>query len=277
MESGPTWRRGPCARPSSHRHERAAVFVRSTDGGGVVAHRSPHPLYRGTEVFVLHIEWDSAKGHLGLDFGLTPEGEVETEADLEDGFAFGARSDSSAIASTTDARAAERREESAFPRLERQTVRNAPRYAENCVGQSARVGRGPAEFTSAGRAGACRPYETRLEYRSVKPIGVLARQTVRNAPRYAENCVGQSARVGRGPAEFTSAGRAGACRPYETRLECRSVKPIGVLGGPKSRLRDFGGRRSAPFTSNLEKMRHYAPRLSISNGNRRTGAATESP
>jgi len=37
---------------------------------------------------------------------------VETEADLEDGFAFGARS---AIASTTGAKAAERREESASP------------------------------------------------------------------------------------------------------------------------------------------------------------------
>src|SRR5690606_4107349 len=102
----------------------------------------------------------------------------------------------------------------ASSRLERQTVRNAPRYAENCVGQSARVGRGTAEFTSAGRGGACRPYETRLERRAVKPIGVLARQTVRNAPRYAENCVGQSARVGRGTAGLTSAGRGGACRPY---------------------------------------------------------------
>src|SRR5690606_24169938 len=39
-------------------------------------------------------------------------------------------------------------------------------YAENCVGQSARVGRGPAEFTPAGRDGACRPYETRLERRN---------------------------------------------------------------------------------------------------------------
>src|SRR5690606_7777157 len=54
----------------------------------------------------------------------------------------------------------------------------------------------------------------------------LARRMVRNAPRYAENCVGQSARGGRGTAEFTSAGRGGACRPYETRLERRSVKPI---------------------------------------------------
>src|SRR5690606_28165523 len=62
------------------------------------------------------------------------------------------------------ARSRARREPSAErARLERQTVRNAPRYAENCVGQSARVGRGPAEFTSAGRGGACRPYETRLE------------------------------------------------------------------------------------------------------------------
>ena len=65
---------------------------------------------------------------------------------------------------------------------------------------------------------------------SAHPILRLERQTVRNAPRYAESCVGQSARVGRGPAEFTSAGRGGACRPYETRLERRSVKPIGVLG-----------------------------------------------
>jgi len=47
---------------------------------------------------------------LSLDFGLTPEGEVETEADLEAEFAFGARSDSSAIASTMGAKAAERRE-----------------------------------------------------------------------------------------------------------------------------------------------------------------------
>src|SRR5690606_18330038 len=64
----------------------------------------------------------------------------------------------------------------------------------------------------------------------------LERQTVRNAPSYAENCVGQSARVGRGPAEFTSAGRGGACRPYEKR---RAVKPIGVLAGNEasSRLR----------------------------------------
>src|SRR5690606_19450158 len=101
--------------------------------------------------------------------------------------------------------------------------------AENSVGQSARVGRGPAEFTSAGRGGACRPSETRLERRSVKPIGVLERRTGGNAPKNAENSVGQSARVGRGPAEFTSAGRGGACRPSETRLERRSVKPIGVL------------------------------------------------
>src|SRR5690606_6247184 len=34
---------------------------------------------------------------------------------------------------------------------------------------------GAAEFTSAGRGGACRPYETRLERRSVKPLGVLVR------------------------------------------------------------------------------------------------------
>ncbi len=40
---------------------------------------------------------------------------VETEADLEADFAFGVRSDSSAIASTTGAKAAERREGSAFP------------------------------------------------------------------------------------------------------------------------------------------------------------------
>src|SRR5690606_32487282 len=70
----------------------------------------------------------------------------------------------------------------------------------------------------------------------------LERQTVRNAPRYAENCVGQSARVGRGTAEFTSAGRGGACRPDETRLERRSVKPIGVLGSPKGRLSQVGFR-----------------------------------
>src|SRR5690606_34836784 len=113
-------------------------------------------------------------------------------------------------------------------KLERQTVRNAPEHAANSVEQRAHVGRSTAEFTSAGRGGASRPYETRLERRSVEPIGVLERQTVRNAPRYAENCVGQSARVGRGPAEFTSAGRGGASRPYETRLERRSVEPIGV-------------------------------------------------
>jgi len=40
---------------------------------------------------------------------------AETEADLEAEFAFGARSESSAIASTTGAKAAERREGSAFP------------------------------------------------------------------------------------------------------------------------------------------------------------------
>jgi len=40
---------------------------------------------------------------------------AEAEADLEDEFAFGAHSDSSAIASTTSAKAAERREGSAFP------------------------------------------------------------------------------------------------------------------------------------------------------------------
>src|SRR5690606_37683338 len=39
--------------------------------------------------------------HLSLDFGLAPEGRVETEAVLEAEFAFGARSDSSAVASTT--------------------------------------------------------------------------------------------------------------------------------------------------------------------------------
>src|SRR5690606_15405278 len=50
-----------------------------------------------------------------LDFGPTPERMAEAEADLEDEFAFGAHSDSSAIASTTSAKAAERREGSAFP------------------------------------------------------------------------------------------------------------------------------------------------------------------
>src|SRR5690606_35977509 len=60
------------------------------------------------------------------------------------------------------------------PARERQTVRDAPKYAENSIGRSARVGRGAAEFTSAGRGGACRPYETRPERRPVKPIGVLA-------------------------------------------------------------------------------------------------------
>jgi len=54
-----------------------------------------------------------AAADLSLDFGLTPEGRVEPEADLEDEFAFGARSDSSAIASTTGAKAAEKREGSA--------------------------------------------------------------------------------------------------------------------------------------------------------------------
>ena len=44
---------------------------------------------------------------LSLDFELTPEGKAETEADLEGEFAFGARGDSSAIASTTGAKAAE--------------------------------------------------------------------------------------------------------------------------------------------------------------------------
>ena len=52
---------------------------------------------------------------LSLDFGLTPEGRVETEADLEAEFALGARRHSSANASTTGAKAAERREGSAFP------------------------------------------------------------------------------------------------------------------------------------------------------------------
>jgi len=40
---------------------------------------------------------------------------AETEADLEAEFAFDARSESSAIASTTGAKVAERREGSAFP------------------------------------------------------------------------------------------------------------------------------------------------------------------
>jgi len=40
---------------------------------------------------------------------------AETEADLEAEFALGAFSDSSAIASTTGAKAAERREGAAFP------------------------------------------------------------------------------------------------------------------------------------------------------------------
>jgi len=50
-----------------------------------------------------------------LDFGLTPEGMAETEADLEADFAFGAQSESSALAGRTGAKAAERREGSAFP------------------------------------------------------------------------------------------------------------------------------------------------------------------
>src|SRR5690606_15597096 len=72
---------------------------------------------------------------------------------------------------------------------------------------------------------------------------LLERQTVGNAPKYANNSVGESARVGRGPAEFTSAGRGGACRPHETRLERRSVKPIGVLACPAdcARSRDAPG------------------------------------
>src|SRR5690606_19478463 len=74
-------------------------------------------------------------------------------------------------------------------------------------------------------------------------IGVLERQTVRNAPRYAENCVGQSARVGRGPAEFTSAGRGGACRPDDTTPERRSGRTIGVLANQQpGRARDAAPR-----------------------------------
>jgi len=57
----------------------------------------------------------SDRSALSLDFGLTPEGMAETEADSEAEFAFGACSESSAIASTTGAKAAERREGSAFP------------------------------------------------------------------------------------------------------------------------------------------------------------------
>jgi type VI secretion system VasD/TssJ family lipoprotein len=61
-------------------------------------------------------------------------------------------------------------------------------------------------------------------------VTVPERQTVRNAPRPAEDSDALRRRVGRGPDEFTSAGRGGACRPYKTRLERRAVQLIGVLG-----------------------------------------------
>src|SRR5690606_798927 len=50
--------------------------------------------------------------HSSLEFGLTPEGEVETEADLEDEFAFGAQ----AIAALSRARRARRRRKDARDR-----------------------------------------------------------------------------------------------------------------------------------------------------------------
>src|SRR5690606_15125466 len=83
---------------------------------------------------------------------------------------------------------------------------------------------------------ACPPSSgfARLRVKNAK-LG-LERQMANNAPKYAENSVGQSARVGRGPAELTSAARGGASRPYKTRLERRSVKLIGVLGGLALRL-----------------------------------------
>src|SRR5690606_11418337 len=115
---------------------------------------------------------------------------------------------------------------SAADLLERQTVRNAPRYAETASDRvpawggappssPRRGGAAPAAPTkldklraagiiakTAGRGGACRPYETRLERRSVKPIGVLERPTVGNAPTYAEDSVERSPRVGGEVARF---------------------------------------------------------------------------
>ncbi len=76
----------------------------------------------------------------------------------------------------------------------------------------------------------------------------LARRTAGNAPNPAEGSAEQSARVGRRPAEFTSAARSGACRPREARRERRSAKQIGVLG----LLLVLGGARTAgaqPTTS----------------------------
>src|SRR5690606_663997 len=151
------------------------------------------------------------------------------------------------------ARATERAPPESIGVLERQTVRNAPRYAENCVGQSARVGRGPAEFTSAGRGGACRPYETRLERRSVKPIGVLANQRpgeARDGARRRLGLVRRERSLEQSvPPSPCIPGRLGLAherrtdnRLYRARKEERVVTP----SQPRLRIGEGASRRAAP-------------------------------
>src|SRR5690606_32058778 len=105
------------------------------------------------------------------------------------------------------------------PRLERRTVGNAPKYAENSVAQSARVGRGPAELTLVHLGGEGRrepPLRERLaEAESSAGLGV--------GVAHAEDRGVARLRNAHDPADAIPAalGRSGAPRGDRKRTERR--------------------------------------------------------
>ncbi len=105
---------------------------------------------------------------------------------------------------------------------ERRTVRSAPKHAENSGEQRTRVGISVPAVPSGVNPKSGLRHEARV--RSVTPIGLRERPTVRNAPKNAENSAEPSAHVERALAELASAERSGASRLCEKGLERRSAK-----------------------------------------------------
>lgn len=125
---------------------------------------------------------------------------------------------------------------------ERRTVRSAPKHAENSGEQRTRVGISVPAVPSGVNPKSGLRHEARV--RSVTPIGLRERPTVRNAPKNAENSAEPSAHVERALAELASAERSGASRLCEKGLERRSAKLIGVLA---DRPRFAEGTRVPPL------------------------------
>lgn len=104
-----------------------------------------------------------------------------------------------------------------------------------------RIDTPPPPATEA--AGAIASAEDRL------PAPALERRTVRNAPPHTEDSVEPSARVGKGPAGFPSAGRGGARRPSETRragADSAATPSRGVFVGRSAELQRLVERTSRP-------------------------------